>query len=329
MTESATTGARRRLPAVLTGVLVVMIAVAAIVYVAVASRDEVDELPPLPDTVFSPAGTALPDGMRVPEGARLVGTPLAHDDPRVAQYGVPLASRSWRAVLSVEGDVLDTWTATRRMVAEALGVAVGPEVGAGCFTTDYEGFRCDVSGTRADTDGSQLSIAARLVAVPGQYVIVLSTERQPDQPYDYPPGLAPTYHLAPVSTAPPPPGARPRPGVGEPLDTTLASWASSPEDFVLVEGSQVLVQYTVRSGEAGFGVLFRVLPGASVNTVAAAYAATPRLGGAPITQRTTTNDGQTVTSYRPIGEAGGYSGVAFAVDNTTGDDYVYLDVFYD
>jgi hypothetical protein len=331
MTATApATGARRRRWPALTGVLVVAVAVAVVMYRPGASRDEAVEPPTIPASVFSFAGTALPDGLRVPEGARLVGTPMTHDDPLHEYDGVPVPARSWRAVLLVDGEVSETWTATRRVVAEALGIPVDVSDGAGCWTEDHSGFQCRVGGVLAAGDGGQLVMSAELETVPGdvtgQYSIVMSTVRQPF-PHDGPPALDPDVNPAGVPAAPPPPQARARPGVGEPLATTLAE-ETAPADFVLVEGSQLLVQYAVNSN-AGFGVLLRVLPEASVDAVAAEYAATPRLGGEPITQRTTVNDGQTVTSYRPIGEAGGYGGVVFAVDNTTGDDYIYYDVGYD
>jgi hypothetical protein len=252
---------------------------------------------------------------------------MAHDDPLYYYNGDPVPGHTWRAVLLVDADVIDTWTAMRGVVAEALGVPVDAARGLGCSTTEDDGFRCYTGGWLVTADGGQLGMSAELQTVPGDvtghYSIVLSTVRQP-LPHDGSPQFTPGESPVAASTAPPPPEARPRPGVREPLATTLAPETAAGE-FVLLEGSQLLVQYAVHHN-AGFGVLLRVLPGASVDAVAAAYAATPRLGGEPITQQTTVNRGQTVTSYRPIGEAGGYSGVIFAVDNTTGDDYIYYDV---
>ena len=234
-----------------------------------ASVDEAVEPPTTPASVFSPAGTALPDGLRVPEGARLVGTPMTHDDPLYEYDGVPVPARSWRAVLLVDGEVSETWTATRRVVAAALGVPDASD-GAGCWTDDHSGFRCRVGGALAAGDGGSLLMSAELETVPGdmtgQYSIVMSTVRQPF-PYNGPPALDPDVNPAGVPAAPPPPEARDRPGVGEPLATTLAE-ETTPADFVVVEGSQLLVQYAVNSN-AGFGVLLRVLPEATVEAVAA------------------------------------------------------------
>ena len=323
-------GAKRWLWPTLTGVLVGVVVVAGVMYRAGPSHEEAAEPPAIPASVFSPAGTALPDGLRVPEGARLVGTPMAHDDPLYYYNGDPVPGHTWRAVLLVDADVVDTWTAVRSMIAEALGVPVDAARGRGCSTTGDDGFRCYTGGWLVTADGGQLGMSAELQTVPGDvtghYSIVLSTVRQP-LPHEGAPQLTPAESPVAASTAPPLPEARPRPGVDEPLATTLAPGTTAGE-FILLEGSQLVVQYAAHQN-AGFGVLLRVRPGASVDAVAAAYAATPGLGGEPITQRTTVNDGQTVTSYRPIGEAGGYSGVVFAVDNTNGDDYIYYDVSYD
>jgi len=319
-----------------------VVALVVVAYLALPSTDETVAPPPtdetvaVPDSVFSPAGTALPDGLRVPEGARLVGTPMAHDDPLGTLNGIPVLGRTWWAVLLVDGDVLDTWAAMRGVLTEALGLPLDTTEGAGCSTEPYvgyvgpTGFECRDRGAVVTAEGDLLGVGAQLQTVPGdvtgQYSILLGSERRFGPGYDASPPINPDYTSVP--TAPPPPEARPRPGVGEPLVTTLLAEVGEPGGFVLLEGSQLLVQFAVNSN-AGFGVLLRVLPGASVNAVAAEYAATPSLGGEPITQRTTENESQTVTSYRPVGGAGGYSGVIYAVDNTTGHDFIYYDVTYD
>jgi len=340
---AAVTEARRRRWWPFAGLAIAVVAVAVVAYlapppteetVAPPATEETVAPPTVPDSVFSPAGTALPDGLRVPEGARLVGTPMTHEDPLFYYYGEPVPGRTWWAVLLVEGDVLDTWAAMRGVVAEALGVPLDTAAdGVGCSTEPIRGFGCSTGGVLPTAEGGRLSFSAELQTVPGdvtgQYSILLRSERDL-RPLGYsdPPRLSPDDPATrPTGPAPPAPEARPRPGVGEPLVTTGLPEDSlaRPEDFVLMEGSQLLVQFAVNSN-AGFGVLLRVLPGARVNDVAAEYAATPRLGGEPVKLRTTENEGQTVTSYRPVGEGGGYSGVIYAVDNTTGEDFIYYDV---
>ncbi len=174
--------------------------------------------------------------------------------------------------------------------------------------------------------GAELSITAELLTVPGDvtghYTIRLLGERITD-PYENP------IDPWPGGDPPPAPGARLRPDIGEPLVLQGLAQGSEPGDYPLLDGSELLVQYSYGSLTGGFGVLWRVLPGAEVDAVGRAYAVQGSQFDGPIEEQVTETDGATVTVYVPPGGAGGYQGTVYAVDNASGADYVYYDLYND
>lgn len=274
--------------------------------------------PGVPADALSPVGTPLPDGFTVPEGADLVGTPMRYELP------YPEANPGWQAVLLVEDDPIATWSALLQQIGSVLsveltGTADGCEVDGGKL-------HCLVIQGGASGPGEKLSITAELLTVPGdvtgRHTIRLLGERTSD-PYTLP---AQPWSGGDVPTAP---AARPRPEIGEPLAPQTLAEYTEPADYALLEGSELLVQYSNGSLTGGFGVLLRVLPGAEVDAVGRAYAEQGSQFNGPIEAQVTETDEATVTVYVPPGGAGGYQGTVYAVDNASGADYIYYELVND
>lgn len=277
----------------------------------------------LPADVLSPSGSPLPDGFTVPEGAQLIGVPLEYDPVSGA-----LPPGSWTVVLSVTGDPIATWSA---MVEQLPGVLNVPDdhlgYAEGCGS--YDGFfECSIQrgGPEPEPPATTLDVylAMQPVAgdVTGHYSLVMSGRRT-DRPSD-------TDSLPWTGgSAPQPPPARARPDVGEPLAPETVAYDGDNERYVLLDGSELLVQYSPGSITGGFGVLLRVTPDADVREMAAAYAEQARQYDGATPQRVTTNEHSTVHSYVPSGGAGGYQGWVYGLDADDGDDFIYYDLYND
>jgi hypothetical protein len=98
------------------------------------------------------------------------------------------------------------------------------------------------------------SVTAELQTVPGDvtghYSVVLAGEHTSES-YDS------EAEPWPGGDAPAAPAARPRPGIGGPLAPQTLAEGTDPGDYVLLEGSELLVQYSAGSLTGGFGVLLR------------------------------------------------------------------------
>ncbi len=277
--------------------------------------------PGVPADALNPPGTPLPNGFTVPEGAALVATPVL--------YGQPYrdATPDWRAVLLVDDDPIATWSAVLSQMASVLGTELDADTPEGCRMYK-EQLSCSIDRAGPAGPGVELRVTARLRTVPtdvtGHYTIQLHARRTVPNPYDTPPS-----HPWPGGDPPDAPAARPRPAVGEQLaPQTLPGETEPVDDFPLLEGSELLVQYEF--GEfGGFGVLLRVLPGADVDAVGLAYAEQATMSDGPIREGVTETDGMTATVYDPPGAAGGYHGTVYAVDNASGADYVYYEISHD
>ncbi|MDQ3505776.1 MAG: hypothetical protein M3446_08775 [Actinomycetota bacterium] len=320
-TMTAARSSRPRWPYVL-GVLAVVVVIAAGLVWLQSDKADVTRPgtgPGVPADALSPAGTPLPDGFAVPEGADLVGTPV--------QYGFPgsEATREWQAVLLVDDDPIATWSALLGQIGSVLGVELDAGTAGGCGVNEGR-LHCLITRGGGSGTGAELSITAELLTVPGDvtghYTIRLLGERITD-PYENP------IDPWPGGDPPPAPGARPRPDIGEPLVLQGLAQGSEPGDYPLLDGSELLVQYSYGSLTGGFGVLLRVLPGAEVDAVGRAYAVQGSQFDGPIEEQVTETDGATVTVYVPPGGAGGYQGTVYAVDNASGADYVYYDLYND
>lgn len=301
---------RVRLGVALAGLLV---AVAAIVGWLVVRAPE---RPGVPADASSPAGTPLPDGLRVPAGARLVGQPVVAETAE----GAP----GWRAVLLVDDDPLRAWRGLVEVLDDALDLSLDADTAPGCARESGLTCALDVAGPSAD--GRPLLVGARIERVEGdvtgRWTIVLTAEAGGAAQ----PGDLPSW---PGGDAPDAPGARPRPATGEPLATETLADPGDRERYVLLPGSELLVQYSRGSLTGGFGVLLRVSPEADVAEVAAAYAEQARQFDGPVETTTTTAATATVTRLVPPGGAGGYQATIVAVDSATGDDLVYYDLLND
>lgn len=278
--------------------------------------------PGVPSAATSPPGTDLPDGLSVPDGTRLVGTPLQDrtDDP---------ARSIWRAVLLVDDDdPLAAWRAVLAHVAEVVDASPGQSLDTdgspGC--SDEDGLTCRVHVDGAAPDGSPLVVGAAIERVEGdvtgRWSIVISGER----------GLPPDDAAVgawPGGPVPAAPSARPRPEVGEPVATETLGHDGDEERYVVLAGSEVLVQYSRGSATGGFGVLLRVAPDASVADVAAGYARQAAQADGPTETSTTEGATATVTRLVPPGGAGGYQATVHAVDNASGADFIYYELLND
>lgn len=275
--------------------------------------------PGIPADALSSAGTPLPDGFTVPQGADLVATPMRYQLP------YPDANPEWQAVLLVEDDPIATWSALVAQMGGLLGVGIEAETAEGC-AMDREDLECYLVRHGPIGPGGGLSVSAELRTVPGEvtghYAIQLHGWRTLE-PYDYP------SELWTGGDPPAAPAARPRPAVGDPLAPETLAQNTDPADYPLLEGSELLVQYSPGSVTGGFGVLLRVLPGADVGAVGRAYAEQGAQFDGPIEEKVTETDGMTVTVYVPPGGVGGYQGTVYAVDNASGADYVYYELFND
>ncbi len=275
----------------------------------------------VPADALRPSGSPLPDGLTVPHGAQLIGTPLEYD---------PVSRRlppdSWTAVLLVTGDPIATWSAMVDELSRVLGGPHNDEVDApGCAT--YDGFfGCSIDTGGPGPAGAPLQVYADMRPVPGDvtghYSLVMYG-RQTDQPMDT---VGQPWAGGP---APPPPPARDRPRVGDPLAPETAAYDDDDDRYVLLQGTELLVQYSPGSFTGGFGVLLRVRPGADVQEISAAYAEQARQYDGVTKRRVSTNEDSTVYGFAPSGGAGGYQGEVFGVDNEEGADYIYYSLIND
>lgn len=301
---------RRR---VVAGLAVLLVVVAATVGWLVVRAPE---RPGVPADALSPAGTSLPDGLVVPVGSRLVGQPAAAE---IAE-GVP----GWRAVLLVDDDPLRAWRSLVGTLDDTLGLSLDASSVPGC--TREDGLTCALDVAGSSSSGRTSVVGARIERVEGdvtgRWTIVLTGEDGSTTP----PGDLPSW---PGGDVPQAPGARPRPGTGEPLATETLADRRDRDRYVLLPGSELLVQYSQGSVTGGFGVLLRVSPEADVAKVAAAYAEQARQFDGPVEMTTTRTSTATVTRLVPPGGAGGYQATVLAVDVASGDDLIYYDLLGD
>ncbi len=299
--------------------LVAVLAVTVAVVVAVRSGNRTAADPGVPHDVASPGGSTLPDGFTVPEGAQLIGTPLEYET-------VDDGASSWTAILSVTGDPIETWSAMLAELFSVLRVPNDASDALGCATYDVF-FECVITRVRNEpAPATSLQVTLEMGPVPGdvtgQYSLIASAQRT-DTPTDL--GSRPWSG----GPAPSPPPARVRPGVGDPLAPETVAYDGDNERYVLLAGTELLVQFSPGSVTGGFGVLLRVSPGADVQEIAAAYAEQARQFDAPTRRRVTTNENSTVYGYVPSGGAGGYQGEVYGLDSDSGDDYIYYTLFND
>jgi hypothetical protein len=286
--------------------------------------------PPLPSGVLSGPGTELPGGLAVAPGSSLIG-PAVVDEVDAA--GEPA---SWSALLAIDGDPLTVWRAYAEQIADLFpGDGLDPAQVPGCPSRDGGAYDSEVCELGVDVVDAQVrrSALVRLVSVPGDvtggYLLRLDVWTSDDYPTDI--YDSDEYGSSPSGTLPAPNPARPHPDIGEPLAPETVAYDGDNDEYVLLEGSELIAQYSAGSLTGGFGVVLRTTPGAQLDTVAGAYAEQAvQIEGEPIPPPDVVeHDGTTVTVYGPPGGAGGYTGRVTAVDQPTGDDYIYYELTND
>jgi hypothetical protein len=293
-----------------------------------------EQAEPVPSDTRSGPGTALPDGLTVASGSSLIG-------PAVVD-GVDASGRptSWFALVLVEGDPLEVWRAYAGQIAELFpDEDIDPDRTPGCLPIDAEseGEVCDLSADTVGEDGGvrrERRADARMVSVPGdvtgRYLLHISASSATgdDVLGDYNHGGGDPF---PGGDLPEPQEPRPRPAVGEPLAPRTIAYEGDNEEYVVLEGSELIAQYGAGSITGGFAVLLRVTAGADVGSVAAAYAdQANQFEGEPMPEpEVVEHDGATVTRYLPPGGAGGYTGEVTAVDQASGDGYIFYSLAND
>jgi hypothetical protein len=283
------------------------------------------------DGVRSGAGTALPDGFEVAPGSSLLG-PVVVDGVDAA--GTPT---SWFAVLLVEDDPVTVWKSYAAQVAEfAPDSGVDASVAPGCRTADLiPGDEvCDLIGAVVDSDGTTRSMQASMASTPGDvtgaYLLRLDRYRYPTRAgYGVDPMPPEPWRGDPL---PAPYPARPRPSVGEPLAPETVAYDGDNGRYVLLEGSELVAQYSDGSVTGGFGVLLRMTDGADLDAVTQAYVEqATQFEGEPVPPpEVIEHAGTTVRVYVPPGGAGGYDGMLWSVDQPAGkDDYLVYELIND
>jgi hypothetical protein len=315
---------------VVVGVLGVVAAAGAFVAARGSDGETSDgsSSPSLPGDVVSGPGTELPGGLAVAPGSALIGAAVVDE---IDAAGEPA---SWSAVLAIDGDPLIVWRAYAEQIAVLFpGEGVDPAQVPGCPSRD--GDYGEVCALGVDVIDAQVrrSALVRLVSTPGDvtggYLLrleVSTSDRYPTDIYD-----SDEYGSSPSGTLPDPNPARPRPDVGEPLAPETVAYDGDNDEYVLLEGSELIAQYSAGSLTGGFGVVLRTTPGAELDTVAGAYAEQAvQFEGEPVPPpQVVEHDGTTVTVYQPPGGAGGYSGTVTAVDQPSGDDYIFYELTND
>ena len=280
--------------------------------------------PPLPQELTAPAGSQLPDGFSVPQGAVRLGPVLRLAADTDGRFD------GWLVVLAVTGRPLDAWgNYLRQLAARAVTEASDPRPGKGCRIDGQNGFRCDLEQpvAGAGSEGARLVTASlRGVEgdVTGRYLLVLTAGTSP--------AARPGVTQAPVwtrRTAPPPPEARESPSVGDPLAPATTAYPGDDRRYVLLEGSELIAQWGSGSLTGGFDVLLRVLPGSEPEEVGEAYSRqAAQFEGETLTSRLE-SEGTRYTRYQPPGGAGGYQGTVWVVDQPGVRDYVFYSLVND
>jgi hypothetical protein len=313
------------------GAAVVVAIVAAVAAVAIARDSGSDESSRSGSPeVFAGAGTALPDGFDVAPGSSLLG-PVVVDDVDAA--GEPV---SWFAILLVDGDPITVWSAYAAQVAEfAPDSGIEPEAAPGCQTAGLipGDAVCELTGRAVDSAGAHVSVNVAMASTPGdvtgRYLIQLTADRpqyEQDEGSDVDP--PPPWSGDPL---PDPQPARSGPAVGDPLAPETVAYQGDDERYVVVDGSELVAQYSDGSLTGGFGVLLRIRGAADLDAITQAHVEQAnQFEGEPVeAPRVVEHAGTTVRVFSPPGGAGGYSGRIWSIDRPDGDDYLVFELVND
>lgn len=312
----------------------VLVVVAGVVVTVVATRDDGSDGDGVVaggrvSDVLSGPGTDLADGLEVAPGSSLVG-------PVVVTGVEPSGDiASWFALVLVEEEPLDVWQAYADQLTDLFpdaGIDVGPAPGCDPALADSDGYDPVCSLDAHDRDRrAGMSLRSVPGDVTGNYLLRLTGDIYEPPAYDESDREIPTG----ADELPPPQPAREQPEVGGPLAPVTVAYEGDNEEYVVVEGTELLAQYGVGSITGGFNVMLRVRPDADLSTVVATYveqadqfkdAAVPEETPPP---EVIEHDGTTVSTYRPPGGAGGYSGEITVVDRPQGDDYILYELSND
>jgi hypothetical protein len=333
-TPAATSTGRRSILIAVAAVLVVIAAIGTVTALRArgdtsAATDDTGRA--IPDEALSGAGTPLPHGFVVPDGAELVGPVVVTS---VDGAGEPV---DWFAVLAVVDDPLAVWSAYVQQIAAAQpALGLDADAAPGCLPYDDPADR-DGSSRYPGRDplcelyAGQGSAAMTSTAgdITGRWLLTVAgnTDSGWDDPSEF--GDVTAW---PGGDAPAPQSARPEPSVGQPLAPETTAYEGDNEHYVLLDGSELVAQHGAGSITGGFSVLLQVTPGAQVADVAAAYAdQANQYEDEPVPPPDVVEHaGTTVSIYWPPGGAGGYSGTVTAVDQPGGHtDYIVYDLFND
>ncbi|MGH3715265.1 MAG: hypothetical protein ACRDT4_17645 [Micromonosporaceae bacterium] len=309
-------------------VAVVLIVVAAWLVVARLQSTPSNPLedPVLRDHLSGP-GTPLPDGLTVAGGSSLVGPVVRTDAVPEHQQGA-----RWQALAVVTGEPLEVWRSYLRQLAAAFPKQkINTSRGYACRpkAERHDGFGCDLYVTGALRSGELVDANLSLGSVPrdvtGSYLLSIRFTRldkpeDPDQP-----DPEPTYRGDPPAPQP----ARDRPESGDLISDTLPCDDDSCDDFPLLDGSELLVQYGTGSLTGGFDVLLAVEDRADLDRVVRGYVEQGTFTGGDTITRTSRHADDVVTTYRPPGGAGGFTAEITVVDRTSGPDYIWYELWND
>lgn len=321
---------------VLIGVVVVAAAVVAVVAIRDDGTDDGGEVVAggAGSDVLSGPGTDLAYGLEVAPGSSLIGPVV------VTEVDTSGGIASWSALVLVEEQPLDVWQAYADQLDEQFpdtGIDVGPAPGCDPalglvdrYDVDWADPLCSLDAHDGDRS-ARMSLRSVPGDVTGQYLLRLTGDAY-EPPFD---GGSAREIPTGVDELPPPLPAREPPEVGGPLAPATVAYEGDNEEYVLVEGTELLAQYGVGSITGGFDVMLRVRPDADLGSVVDSYveqadqfkdAADPEETPSP---REVEHDGTTVSTYRPPGGAGGYTGTIVVVDRPAGDDYILFELAND
>lgn len=176
-------------------------------------------------------------------------------------------------------------------------------VGALKALADDDGYDpvCSLDGRGSDR-GARMSLRSVSGDVTGHYLLRLTGGA-----HDGSPTNDESDHGIPTGAdeLPPPRPAREQPEVGGPLAPVTVASENDNEEYVVVEGTELLAQYGVGSISGGFSVMLRVRPDADLSSVVDTYveqadqwedAAVPEETPPP---EVVEHDGTTVSTYHP------------------------------
>lgn len=287
----------------------------------------------IPRADLSAAGTDLRDGFTVADGSVLVG-PVVVTNVNMSRG----EADQWQAIVLVEGDPVEVWTAYLSQVATFLGKKdLDPDSATGCAVSESGHLDCGLTADTPGTEGPRRVVSMGLDSVPGDvtgsYLMHLAVTTDAAH-VDGDAAGSQRYDV--ISTGPwtgddvpDPEDARERPPVGGPLAPETVAEPADNKRFVLLAGSSLIAQYGYGSSLGGFDLVLAVDPGTNPMRLAEKYAmqvdgVTDRMG-----TRFVSIGGTTVYELPVGGGMQRYFGTVRAVDQPRDEpDYILYSVAY-